>query len=639
MGLKRKSKNRGYTLVELLVVLVILGIITVLAVPAIMKLTGNQTNEKYRYQEKMVKEATDLYVDRYKRGLSNEYSCFNITYQTLISEGLLKEEDLTCTGIVQATRKKGNNFTYNYYLECKEKSGKVIKKSEPVPDGCVGIYGKFMIDYVIKYKNESGAKYNYQWTNQALYQKYSATDLSKVSSTGNAGIKEFQYSKDKRQWTSIPATTSGIGSWTIQSNHSGKIYFRAIDSDGNESEILAYTLKIDVVAPTFTKLLIKPTNSEYNDPNVKLEMSANDDLSKNLTMCISNTGYEQGCSWEKYVDTKSWRLLGGLDGIGKKVFVTVKDAAGNQTRRPQDLIDPYVPYKECSQVKNEISGYGSCSKTCDGGVQYQVLKQYDKNTNKLCKQDNQYNPRACNTQPCENPDDYEWSKVQACDRNKFQAIANNTPKFKNFIEKQAFRNAMYDCSQVTASILENTESAWQALKQSSRYSLVSGSGRSTSCKCYYNKTSNSAEKTCRKPACDYEYQNFVSGTIYGGKVFVMRASAMNSLSGTYDDNGFGDYEDTGRTWDKWGYTRFLMGSGNDISEVGAWGSCTKTNTGDINYNICSSRDEQRSRLSIFLPSLRVGLYRYANYTYDADSNDRDLHYYYNGTVYVQIFRI
>lgn len=247
---KKKKKNPfGFTMVELLCVIVILGIIIAISIPAIWKLIGNQDLQKYNYHEKMVKSAADLYVDQYKRGLPEEYQCFNISYSSLVTNNYLKEEDVTCKGTIQATRKSGNNFTYKYYLECKDKKGKVIKKSDPVPDGCVGIYGKFMIDYVVRFDNKNGKLYDYKWTNKNLYQEYKVLDLSYVSNT-YAGIKEVQYSiGNEKNWKSL-ATNNGNASWTYNQHFDGKIYVRAIDLDGNISEVISYPLKIDKTNPT-----------------------------------------------------------------------------------------------------------------------------------------------------------------------------------------------------------------------------------------------------------------------------------------------------------------------------------------------------------------------------------------------------
>lgn len=392
--MKKGWNRKAFTMVELLSVIVILGIIMALAIPAIMKLTSNQVNEKYHYQEKMTKEATELFVDKYKKGLPSEHSCFNINYQSLISDGYLKEPPLVCSGVIQATRKKGNNFTYRYYLDCKDEKGTVIKESAPVPDGCVGIYGKFMIDYVIHYGNASGAKYNYDWTNQNLYQKYTAIDLSLLSSSGSAGIKEFQYSLNKKDWTKIPADKQGNGNWTLSFQHIGKIYFKALDNNSEESEVIEYSVKVDKTPPTVENLKLVSRES-YNSLKTKLTLSASDAHSKGLMMCISNTGYEKGCSWESFRSSKDWDLSGSLDGVKRTVYVTVKDAAGNKTNQTVT----YTPYKECTSVnESRPANYGACDKKCGGGLQYRTVTVKDKNTGKVCR--TYQESRTCNTQSC-----------------------------------------------------------------------------------------------------------------------------------------------------------------------------------------------------------------------------------------------
>lgn len=683
---KKLKRKTGFTLVELLSVLVIIGVILLIAIPSVSKLLHNDTDKKLKSLLKVTLEASDIYIDQYKKGFLDTHDKYNFNYETLLINNYVKEEDIHCSGTIQATRKKGNNFTYKAYLICKDKKGNTIHDNEKdLPPGGIGIYGKFIVDYVVKLNNAYGSKYNFNYTKENIYNEYLAYDLERPGTT--SGISKFVYSFNNRDWINLQVNEkTGIGSFILSNTYVGKVYFKAYDLHGNESETLSYNVKIDKISPTGT-ISVARNGGSYNSLNVKATLNAKDNTNGSgvKQMCVQESSNVNVCSWISYATTKNLTLSGTLDGRPRKVYAWFKDAVGNIASATSSNSSPgaeYIPYKEgtevimsnwsncdkscgggirrktatdkytgkiipekeqrqtcntqdcCSSVV--VSGYSSCNKTCGGGTQIIYKKSvFDGRT---CPSAS----RSCNTHPCESPDNYEWSKERACDETKFQAIIDDPTKFKSFIEYQAFRNAMYDCSDVTSSLLRKSDTAWDALKKSSRYQLVSGQGKSASCTCYYNKESKSAMRTCNKPACSYEYQDFVSGTIYGGKVLILSASANYHISRSYDYDGFGNWDDSGRTWDKFGWTSFLFGSGDDISEYSGWGECNKTTTGDIDRENCSSSPtwaERYNRQAIFLPSLRVGLYRGVNQTYDADSNDRDVNHYYDGMVYVQIFKI
>ena len=115
-------------------------------------------------------------------------------------------------------------------------------------------------------------------------------------------------------------------------------------------------------------------------------------------MCISNSGYMNGCTWEKYNETKSnYNVGGSLDGKTRTIYVAVQDSAGNVATSSAT----YTVYKECSQQTKVYtdSNYGTCSKTCGGGVQYRNYKMVDKfNNGKTCSTNK--DSKTCNTMSC-----------------------------------------------------------------------------------------------------------------------------------------------------------------------------------------------------------------------------------------------
>ena len=166
--------------------------------------------------------------------------------------------------------------------------------------------------------------------------------------------------------------------------------------------------------------------------------------------------------------------------------------------------------------------FGSCSASCGGGLQYRPYEIRDNRTNTLCSAGS--DSQSCNEGPCERPDNYEWSKEITCDADRLQS-AVDSGKFKEFIEYQEFRNAMYDCGSVASRIIRRSSSAIAALRSSSRYRLVTTHGtKSRTCK---ESCPGNCDKNCsNSPACvDTDWYTNAISTVYAGRVLIIRDGA------------------------------------------------------------------------------------------------------------------
>ena len=112
-------RKNGFTLVELLVVIMIIGIVLGISIPAVVNLQKSQNAKKFDYFTTVVKEATDLYVEQYGKSFDETENCFDIVYDSLVEENLIQESDITCLSsegqqrTIKATRIPGtNNFKY-----------------------------------------------------------------------------------------------------------------------------------------------------------------------------------------------------------------------------------------------------------------------------------------------------------------------------------------------------------------------------------------------------------------------------------------------------------------------------------------------------------------------------------------------
>jgi len=87
----KKLDNRGFTLVELLAVVVILVVITLVAIPNISSSIERNNEKRDKSMIKVLKSEGELYISKYKATINNE--CY-VTVNDLVDEGYIDEEDI-----------------------------------------------------------------------------------------------------------------------------------------------------------------------------------------------------------------------------------------------------------------------------------------------------------------------------------------------------------------------------------------------------------------------------------------------------------------------------------------------------------------------------------------------------------------
>lgn len=130
---------KGFTLIEMIIVILLIGIVLTITIPAATRIIGKKSDTEYNTQIKLTEQALDLYAARYQGILRTKRDkCIIVDYNTLKTEGLLKEKNITCTGKIIMTPKNNSSYSYTYYLNCKDENNRVKSSynQSSVPTTC-----------------------------------------------------------------------------------------------------------------------------------------------------------------------------------------------------------------------------------------------------------------------------------------------------------------------------------------------------------------------------------------------------------------------------------------------------------------------------------------------------------------------
>ncbi|MCI6107687.1 MAG: prepilin-type N-terminal cleavage/methylation domain-containing protein [Candidatus Faecimonas sp.] len=137
---QNKLNDKGFTLIELIVVIAIMGVILILALPQISRLQSANKDKKYDAYYSSIESAAKLYMDSQAKDLfgSNSSGCVTVDYSDLKKQNLVKDfgsSDVTCgqnNETYVEVRKVNDNFLYSTSLVCRD-SKKVVYERKEVP--------------------------------------------------------------------------------------------------------------------------------------------------------------------------------------------------------------------------------------------------------------------------------------------------------------------------------------------------------------------------------------------------------------------------------------------------------------------------------------------------------------------------
>lgn len=154
------ENKKGFTLVELVVTIAIIGVILLIIFPSVQVLKNRNEIKKYKYYEQALKEAAKVYVDKHKLvSVSGNGGCELISIEKLKKDNLIKDfkaEDFDCeTGTYVKVEKKNKKLKYIPVMKCRDNQlGKEYKSKD---------YDKNIISSTCAvYKTDSSYDYRYQ---------------------------------------------------------------------------------------------------------------------------------------------------------------------------------------------------------------------------------------------------------------------------------------------------------------------------------------------------------------------------------------------------------------------------------------------------------------------------------------------
>lgn len=123
--------KRGFSLIELMAILIIIGLILIVAIPAVSRLLTSNDTKQYKNYVSIIREGANVYAEYQKDDLggSNDVGCVDLEIKDLINENYIKEfndKKVTCSGDVRIKNNKGN-IKVSIDIECYHDDGEERK--------------------------------------------------------------------------------------------------------------------------------------------------------------------------------------------------------------------------------------------------------------------------------------------------------------------------------------------------------------------------------------------------------------------------------------------------------------------------------------------------------------------------------
>ena len=324
-----RKNNKGFTLIEVLVAITIMGIITVMALPGVQQLQSRNRERKYeKYGESLVSSAK-LYVDSNGEDIFGYAvsGCADITFSELEAKALAKDYEtngITCVGNMTNAdlrddtfihvEKKNNKYVYQPYITCTDKTGKIVYQTPDVVNRCenvsVGVQGNMTFNITAASDTERD-----KWTKTKQINVEIGSDAGLVPNNFSAYCLTKADNPDVCVEGSRQSINFGnaLGVKSVKrtidlTDLTGEFYFVLLASEGRIADLAgnqileniksSFTVKIDNTPPVISDI------KEANTIDCRLQIFFSDDSRVNRISYIYDDGEEQDqkCSLAKTIN-------------------------------------------------------------------------------------------------------------------------------------------------------------------------------------------------------------------------------------------------------------------------------------------------------------------------------------------------
>lgn len=116
--------KKGFTLIEMIAVILLVGLLTIFVIPAVVNQVGKKSEEVDNITKEIIYSAAELYVQQKDIVITDKYC--EITLQKLISEGYLDKSSATYASgnqiptnrIIMVTKDAYNQNEYELVKNC-----------------------------------------------------------------------------------------------------------------------------------------------------------------------------------------------------------------------------------------------------------------------------------------------------------------------------------------------------------------------------------------------------------------------------------------------------------------------------------------------------------------------------------------